>query len=1755
MAFALLHPLVQRKLWDMKWTELRPIQVDAIEHLRGTSATDCILASPTASGKTEAAFLPVLSSIADDPGGSVRAVYIGPLKALIDDQFGRIEDLCARMEMPVHRWHGDVGEAARRSLLQHPAGVLLITPESMEAMFVLRPTEIPRLFGHLQYVVIDEMHAFLGTPRGAQLISQLHRLRLRTARDPIRIGLSATLGDADAAKRWLRRDGRPVRVIESPATSSEIRLRVRGVWRTPPSESELAEDAGDPSTAEVARGILLACRGDTNLIFANSKSLIEALGDELATQAKASGITDEIVVHHGSLSKDERAHAEERLRSGRPCTAVCSNTLELGIDIGAIDQVIQVSAPWSVATLVQRLGRSGRRPGSARILRGYFIENVPKADASPWERLHLGFVRALASIELLLAGWLEAPDVDRSNLSTLVQQVLSSLAETGGLRAQELHARVDGSGAFPGVQRAEFAAILRELGARDLIEQMPDSSLVLGIQGQRIVGHYSFYAAFDAPTELQVLHRDRAIGMLPASMLPGEGEHVILAGRRWQVDQIDLDRKQVFVTPSRGRRPPRFVSEAGDIAARVHVRMRALLLDDTVPAYLDDTGREILQHARAAARDASIETPVHVFPDRSVLSLWAGTRIHRTLSIVLACRGLEVESPVDVALDVLAQPSEWTKVLRQFVDAPDPLALAKHAETKLHARFGGDKYDSYLATDPWRAAYLRERLDLDGASRVALRLLSESVGAVRSEPPRTTFQRVVSIPSIDRWAAAISALPVREPFPTRIVLVPSEAHSHALRAHLAARTPKVLVGTRFFTAAAAARAVLDAAGVRYADGEEHRRRLRVRKVLRMRPILRGYSPDAIQTKGWEEAFASTIDQLESAGLRPEHLDALDEPRSADLATIWRALELDAGSSWTVPRMMIEAARLLEDPRRWPFEAHTLSAVSLGIDAVHARLVRAIPRLTLGISPGRPARRRSLDRVHALLGPAAAALIGEVSHEATNESELELLKTLMFEGPDALTAPKRRRSSGPDGSVTLELHAGVDHEIEAAAAWVSREVFEHGTPLQDLAILVPSPDPLAVLVADRIRALAWPQDVEPVYLEVGRPASSTSSGARLRGVIDALRSFLPAEAIAELLPRLRLDGRDHLWPDAARTVVAAIGTLGGSSARPTEALSWRSRETDNEDVRAITPALDALVAVAAEMLASADLRALWRGVRDFARTHLIGTRELTEILGHLDQEVEALCVDDVADHLRGVAAVEWIGEALDATRLHRGRFGDPSIYVGTIDGAAGLAFTSVRVLGLAEGAFPGTLREDALLPGASRKRLDSRAMPADDDHTASRLHAFDQVVRGARERLVLSTPRTDLDGSEREPAALFVEVAAALARPDAVTGAPSQRIVPTLFELERDAFRPARATSIATRQTAPLSTVGWLLEVAEHRSRMPSQWASEIVTDPAGIALRASSMHGLLGATPLRRTVPGRETAASASALRVLLSCPQQFLLQRVLGFVPREEMPSRTRLDPLAYGKLFHAICETFYNADGSAFGRHEQSLETWLARVETIAADLFERHVADHPLLGAGLVDAERQRLRRDVRTFIEDDWGGGPRDFVRAEYKFKEVALSTTGGSLLLDGAIDRIDIEQGLTLVRDLKTGRVYARDLADPEPSLEIDLQLAIYAAVTVQLAGALGAPADVAVAYAYVDRLAPTRERAYRADRQLLHDAGRRWFDLAAALLRDQTFIKTPDSTTCARCSFEAVCGDETDATTRQLADAVGPLGSFRDLKA
>jgi ATP-dependent helicase Lhr and Lhr-like helicase len=516
-AFSRLHPAIQAALYRMRWTQLRPIQVEAIHEVfdgRG----DLVISARTAAGKTEAAFLPIVSRVVAEPRGGVRAICAGPLKALINDQFRRLEELCTIAEIPVHKWQGDVGPAAKKRLRESPSGILLITPESIESLFVNHPECLATVFARLAFVVIDEMHSFLGTERGAHLKSLISRLACKSTEPVRRVGLSATLGDGDAARRWLRpRDPDGVHLIRDESDEKVVRLRVYGYCvcpsRAPARDDVTREELEVLESTDLSRDVFTAFHGRTALIFANRKSEIEACADFARREAARRGLPDLFRVHHGSLSKGEREDTEEALRSGRPTATFCSSTLEMGIDIGNIQAIGQVGPAWTVASMLQRLGRSGRKDGEPQEMRIYVEEDEPDATTALVDRLFPGLLQAIAMTELMIVEkWCEPPEVDRLHLSTLVQQVMSVIAESGGVRVDRLYTVLVDRGAFTCVHKPTFLWTLRDMGDADLIEQTDQGVLILGLKGEPIVRHHDFYLAFRVNEEYRVTHHGRHIG-------------------------------------------------------------------------------------------------------------------------------------------------------------------------------------------------------------------------------------------------------------------------------------------------------------------------------------------------------------------------------------------------------------------------------------------------------------------------------------------------------------------------------------------------------------------------------------------------------------------------------------------------------------------------------------------------------------------------------------------------------------------------------------------------------------------------------------------------------------------------------------------------------------------------------------------------------------------------------------------------------------------------------------------------------------------------------------------------------------------------------------------------------------------------------------------------------------------------------------------------------------------------------------------
>jgi ATP-dependent Lhr-like helicase len=717
-----LYPGVLRWIHGKGWTGLRPAQAEAVEPVLAGDQ-DVIISAPTAGGKTEAAFFPICSRLAQERDGAtvrggIEVLYASPLKALINDQCDRLELLCADLDIPVHRWHGDVPASAKARIRRSPAGVVIITPESVEALFVTAGADVARILGGLRYVIVDELHAFLGTERGMQLQSLMHRAETAIGRRVPRIALSATLADPTAAKDFLRpgEAGR-VRYI-CPDGPTAIRLRVYGHRRRSPDTTAPDEESSD--VVAISEQIFRGTRGSDHLVFANSRGAVETFTDGLARLAEQHRVPNEFFAHHGNLSKEEREHVEARLKGQMPTTAVCTSTLEMGVDIGSVDSVIQIGPPPGVAALRQRLGRSGRRGGRS-VLMVHISEPELDAQTTLLDELRPRLVQTIAMIELMGEGYLERPDPAHPHLSTLVQQVLSVIAQQGGASASALHALLCRHGPFRSVRPPMFADLLRAMGAADLLIQGTDGFLLAGSRGDRMINHYSFYTAFHTPEEFRLVHGSRTLGTLPVDHPIQINSLLLFAGRRWRVTDVNPDQRLIQVVPASGGRPEFAGGGGPPVADEVRRRMRDLYLSTRVPPWLDHEAVRLLDEGRAAFARYELDHIAIVERGRETLILpWRGDKIMNTLAVLLQSAEVPVEQD-GVALTVPGCSPTQLRALFTDLAArpePDPNELAAKVPVKQL-----DKHDHLLGEPLLASSYAARLLDV-AESWAALRLLS-----------------------------------------------------------------------------------------------------------------------------------------------------------------------------------------------------------------------------------------------------------------------------------------------------------------------------------------------------------------------------------------------------------------------------------------------------------------------------------------------------------------------------------------------------------------------------------------------------------------------------------------------------------------------------------------------------------------------------------------------------------------------------------------------------------------------------------------------------------------------------------------------------------------------------------------------------------------------------------------------------------------------------------------------------------------------
>lgn len=729
-AFHLLDPRIQRWIWHKGWTELKDAQEHAIPLLISPER-DVIIAAATASGKTEAAFLPILTHMTQSNG---LAVYVSPLKALINDQWSRLSELCEQIEIPVTPWHGDISEARKKKFQKNPIGCLLITPESLEGLLIRNGYSLASLFGHLEYLVVDELHAFLENERGRQLQSLMHRLESSLGRRVTRVGLSATLGDMRLAAEFLRPGGAErVSLIESHQASQELKVIIKGFLEpssegtaNAPSHFPTTPDQPDPESQGLS-GVaadLYRLRGTNNLIFPNSRRNVELVADLLREQCEHAGVPNEFWPHHGSLSRELREETERALKANdRPATAIATTTLELGIDIGAVESVAQIGPAPSVASLRQRLGRSGRRPGTAAILRCYSIESELTPESTFSDQLREGLVQSAAQIRLLVRKWCEPPQNEDLHLSTLIQQLLALIAQHSGIRAGTAWDTLCASGVFPGLKPDEFASLLRELGARDIVQQESSGLLLLAPQGERLVNHYSFLAAFTGDEEFRIVTAGKTLGSLPISRPLNPGTYIIFGGRRWHVLRCDATEKIIEVEPARSGQVPKFDGTGGQVHDEVRADMRNILELSTPLVYLDGFASQLLEQARANFFRLRLNTQQVIASGSQVrIFTWRGDRVNDTLALWLTKDGF---SAANEGISVAVFRTERKRVIDALADiaqghAPMPAELAKTANNRLL-----EKWDGFLPEPLLNKGYGLRKLDIGGAQEFCSEIVAE----------------------------------------------------------------------------------------------------------------------------------------------------------------------------------------------------------------------------------------------------------------------------------------------------------------------------------------------------------------------------------------------------------------------------------------------------------------------------------------------------------------------------------------------------------------------------------------------------------------------------------------------------------------------------------------------------------------------------------------------------------------------------------------------------------------------------------------------------------------------------------------------------------------------------------------------------------------------------------------------------------------------------------------------------------------------
>ncbi|HET8643571.1 MAG TPA: DEAD/DEAH box helicase, partial [Pseudonocardiaceae bacterium] len=681
-----LSPVIVHHLVNsLSWRALRPLQEQSVAPVM--AGEDALLLAPTAGGKTEAAMFPLLSAMERGRWDGLSALYVCPLKALLNNLEPRLRTYAGWIGRRVAVWHGDVTASTRQGILRDPPDLMLTTPESIEAMLISVKVEHRRLFAGLRAIVVDELHAFAGDDRGWHLLAVLERLANVAGRPIQRVGLSATIGNPDELLGWLQGSGRnrrPARVVAPAAATAG-----------PPVRIELDYVGSVDNAATV---IAALHRGEKRLVFCDSRQRVEEIGAALR------GLGVNTFLSHASLAADERRRAEQAFVEARDCVIVATSTLELGVDVGDLDRVIQINSPSTVAAFLQRLGRTGRRPGSARNCLFLALDE----DELLW---------AAGLLHLWAQGYVEPVTPPPDPRHIVAQQILGMCLQEHRIGSRLWPQAWNGLAPFD--RSAEpIVRYLVEAGFLDRDGEL----LFVGPTAEQRFGHRHFMAmtaAFTAPPQFTVLAGRQEIGRTDPMLLTEKVDGprlLLLAGRSWRVTWIDWKRRRCFVEPAdRGGRALWLTYGAAAASFALTRAVRDVMLGADPPVTMTERATSRL----AKVRDQRLGS---VHPGGTVIArsdtdvtwwTWAGYRANATLAATLS----EITDPAQRFDDVrIRLRSDLTVSMWKACtgDATERLCLPEVDDRAL----AGLKFSEALPARLAAATLAIRGADLDGAAHV-----------------------------------------------------------------------------------------------------------------------------------------------------------------------------------------------------------------------------------------------------------------------------------------------------------------------------------------------------------------------------------------------------------------------------------------------------------------------------------------------------------------------------------------------------------------------------------------------------------------------------------------------------------------------------------------------------------------------------------------------------------------------------------------------------------------------------------------------------------------------------------------------------------------------------------------------------------------------------------------------------------------------------------------------------------------------------